>query len=212
MDNDLSTSFNYSVICTRRDAKFMLTLTTPDQNVLKVQENYQFPISCRNSVYRSLEKNKTATTDAMSTTNTTMTSEMIYSTDDQIDVKLRSGVLGIGTIEFTLIELDDNDQPTHNSFPYSNASDSDVNDETSTPKAKPTLTYTVKVFRWIRPVDTIFRIVIYCVQIFVVTGFGAKLDLKIVKENLFRPVAPGIGMACQYIIMPLVSIFKIGIL
>lgn len=36
-------------------------------------------------------------------------------------------------------------------------------------------------------------------------GFGCKLDLGIVKECLKKPVAPGIGFGCQYLVMPLLG-------
>lgn len=36
--------------------------------------------------------------------------------------------------------------------------------------------------------------------------FGARLDLEKVKGFLKKPVAPAIGAACQYVLMPLVSL------
>ena len=35
--------------------------------------------------------------------------------------------------------------------------------------------------------------------------FGIGLDLERVKKFIKRPIAPGIGMACQFVLMPLVS-------
>ena len=46
-------------------------------------------------------------------------------------------------------------------------------------------------------------------MIFVVINtfcFGVSLDLTKVKEILKKPVAPCIGMSCQYLLLPLVSL------
>ena len=37
-------------------------------------------------------------------------------------------------------------------------------------------------------------------------NFGCALDLNVVKENFTKPVGPLIGMVCQFLFMPLVSI------
>ncbi|XP_062596484.1 ileal sodium/bile acid cotransporter-like [Saccostrea cucullata] len=66
-------------------------------------------------------------------------------------------------------------------------------------------TYHVVVFRKMGVLDTIFRVVIYIFLVFVTLAFGCKLDLGVVKENLRRPVAPAIGISCQYILMPLIA-------
>ena len=105
-----------------------------------------------------------------------------YVIDGSFDIKLMSGLIGYDTIKFQLTE------------------ETDVNETTT----EETDTYDVVVIRKMRPVDRIFRIAVYCVQIFTLIGFGSKLDLKIVKECLRRPIAPAIGFCCQYLMMPLV--------
>ena len=107
-----------------------------------------------------------------------------YVISGNFDIQLSSGVIGVAFIEFSL------------------AQQSNHENETSVPIVK---RHDVVVIRRLRPVDTIFRIVIYIVQILVLTGFGAELDLQVVKETLRKPVAPVIGFCCQYITMPLVS-------
>ena len=106
-----------------------------------------------------------------------------YVIDGSFDVKLMSGLIGYDTIMFQLSE------------------ETDANET----RTEETDTYDVVVIRKMRPVDRIFRIAVYCMQIFTLVGFGSKLDLKVVKESLRRPIAPGIGFCCQYIMMPLVS-------
>ncbi|XP_067943392.1 ileal sodium/bile acid cotransporter-like [Watersipora subatra] len=52
------------------------------------------------------------------------------------------------------------------------------------------------------------RIYIYGIMVLVTLTtftFGLGLDLKKVKEYLKKPIAPGIGMGCQFIVMPLVG-------
>lgn len=107
-----------------------------------------------------------------------------YIIDGSFDVKLMSGVIGYDHLKFKLSDKE------------LNMTESDV-DYTDT--------YDVIVIRKLRPVDRIFRVVVYCVQIFVLTGFGAKLDLKIVKETLRRPIAPLIGFCSQYLMMPVIA-------
>lgn len=66
--------------------------------------------------------------------------------------------------------------------------------------------FNVVVFRKQGVLDKLFRIFIYIFLVFVTLAFGCKLDLAVVKENLRRPVAPAIGIACQYVLMPMVSV------
>ena len=117
--------------------------------------------------------------------NRTSNLEQIYIINGTFDVTINSGVIGQALLEFSLNEVD-------------------VNNLTSVTLSQ---TYDVIVIRKLRPVDTIFRLVVYCVQILVLTGFGAELDFQIVKDTLRKPVAPAIGFCCQYLMMPLVGHF-----
>lgn len=65
--------------------------------------------------------------------------------------------------------------------------------------------FNVVVFRKRGLLDTIFQVFIYIFLVFVTLAFGCKLDLDVVKENLRRPVAPAIGLCCQYILMPMIA-------
>lgn len=38
-------------------------------------------------------------------------------------------------------------------------------------------------------------------------NMGCSLDIEVVKSVIKKPIAPGVGLICQYICMPLVSIF-----
>ena len=122
--------------------------------------------------------------DTNLTSNTDLT-DTAYVVDGSLDVKLMSGNIGYDHLEFTLSDETPNSNET---------------------ETEQTESYDVRVIRKLRPVDRIFRVVVYCVQVLVLCGFGAKLDFKVVKETLRKPIAPGIGFCCQYIMMPLVSI------
>lgn len=57
-----------------------------------------------------------------------------------------------------------------------------------------------------REIDEVFRIVLYVVIVLATAGMGVKVDFLIIKHALKKPIAPIIGLCCQYIGMPLVSI------
>ncbi|XP_076449312.1 uncharacterized protein LOC143285782 [Babylonia areolata] len=65
--------------------------------------------------------------------------------------------------------------------------------------------HVVTVLRVIRPVDVVFRGVLYGFVIMATIGMGCKTDMGVVKEVLKKPVAPAIGFFCQYLIMPLIA-------
>lgn len=206
MDSDFTTSFDFSIICINRNISMLLKVTAYNEDNLKVNGENLFPISCEDADEKNLRD--VYSTPSPLKGNATIPDWTIYVSQGQVTVKLRSGIIGVGTVEFTLLTVSKNpvDQAS-----YSDLDELQTNNGTNATfvvvdptKSGKTLTYQIHVIRKIRPIDKIFRLVIYAVQIFTATGFGCKLDLKVVKENLWRPVAPGIGLACQYVLMPLV--------
>ena len=67
----------------------------------------------------------------------------------------------------------------------------------------------VFVLRKIRMIDQVFFVVVAVFLFVIFIAFGCKLELEVVKECLKKPIAPGIGLACQYLAMPLVSYFSV---
>ncbi|KAK3864006.1 hypothetical protein Pcinc_030267 [Petrolisthes cinctipes] len=63
----------------------------------------------------------------------------------------------------------------------------------------------VKVQRGHRVLNTIFIHVVIAMVMVAYINMGCAIDLKVIKETLRRPVAPAIGLFCQYLFMPLVS-------
>ena len=66
--------------------------------------------------------------------------------------------------------------------------------------------YKVVVIRLRRLIDYIFRAIVYVFVIGTTIGMGCKTDLDVVKKVLKKPIAPLIGLFCQYVGMPLVSL------
>ncbi|CAG5126670.1 unnamed protein product [Candidula unifasciata] len=56
-----------------------------------------------------------------------------------------------------------------------------------------------------RTIDEVFRVVLYVVIVLATAGMGVKVDFFIIKHTLRKPVAPIIGLGCQYICMPLIA-------
>ncbi|CAL1540661.1 unnamed protein product [Lymnaea stagnalis] len=63
----------------------------------------------------------------------------------------------------------------------------------------------VMVMQLPRTIDKVFRILLYIVIILATIGMGVSVELAVVKAVLRRPVAPLIGLGCQYICMPLLA-------
>ncbi|XP_033754598.1 ileal sodium/bile acid cotransporter-like [Pecten maximus] len=67
------------------------------------------------------------------------------------------------------------------------------------------LSFPFVVNRNMTALDQIVQVIVYIFLIFITLAFGCKLDLKVVKESIKKPIAVGIGLGCQYIIMPLLG-------
>lgn len=63
----------------------------------------------------------------------------------------------------------------------------------------------VKVQRGQRVLDKIFIHVVILLVVVAYINMGCAIDLKVIKETVRRPVAPAIGLASQYLFMPVVS-------
>lgn len=64
--------------------------------------------------------------------------------------------------------------------------------------------YKVSVVRKLRWIDKSFSAAIITLVIIANLGMGTKLELKVVRKVLRKPLAPIIGFVCQYTVMPLV--------
>jgi hypothetical protein len=121
---------------------------------------------------------------------------------ESIDVQLHGKLLGFSKLQ---IEISG---PDPVEIIFNGTSSKTKTLYTAEPDARKTqqeFVFPVTVLRSIRPIDKIFMILMTAFLFLITMGFGCKLDLGIVKECLKKPVAPGIGFGCQYLVMPLVS-------
>ena len=65
--------------------------------------------------------------------------------------------------------------------------------------------YSVIVLRERDVWDDIYRYGIICFAIIIYFGFGCQINLQTIWSICKKPVAPAIGVFCQFVIMPLVS-------
>lgn len=80
---------------------------------------------------------------------------------------------------------------------------SDVKDD-STKEVELVEFYPVSIIRKASVLDTVFVVVIAVLVSINTVNMGCHLDLQVVKDNLKRPCAIGIGFTSQYVFMPLV--------
>lgn len=209
MDIDFTASFDYSLVCASRNVSFLLKVAVSDRQNLVINGISDFRISCENAEESEIEviPGKEFGSNENVETEPETVLRKIYIADGSIDVQMQSGIIGYSDVTFS-IQTVNSDSVNTTSYSDSGTSPSARNASSfiilDPETSYKTLTYTISIVRKVRPVDKLFRLIVYAVQIFVATGFGAKLDLQLVKENLWRPVAPGIGLVCQYLLMPLV--------
>lgn len=67
------------------------------------------------------------------------------------------------------------------------------------------LSYKLYVERKERPIDIAFNVVVILLVVMTNIGMGAKIDFDVVKTELKRPIAPAIGLCCQFLIMPMIA-------
>lgn len=209
MDTDFTASFDYSIVCASRSVSFQLSVSIQEEDTLALNGESEFRISCENATESEIElPNPSTDSEEIGQASKEPVLREIFIADGQVDVNLRSGIIGYADVKFSLQKVSSGSSGA-TSYNETNTASKPGNTSSfiilDPEKSYKTLTYTISIIRKVRPVDKLFRVIVYAVQIFVATGFGAKLDLQVVKDNLWRPVAPGIGLVCQYLIMPLVG-------
>ena len=68
--------------------------------------------------------------------------------------------------------------------------------------------YPVSVVNGNKILQTIFVVVLTVLIVVANALMGCELNLDIVRDTLRRPIAPAIGLACQFVLMPLVSVSR----
>ncbi|WAR12867.1 NTCP2-like protein, partial [Mya arenaria] len=206
MDTDFTATFDFVVVCVKPDVTLIIDVTAEGLESIKLTGATQFSISCSNvtgqELFDPLMLQRQKSPDPILQRN-------VFVAERQIDVKLISGLIGFGKLRFQIYKVSNGSMDEIFDFDHhQNATNMDQENRTlilSEDNTYESLMYDITVVRKVRPVDRIFRVCIYCVQIFVATGFGAKLNLDVVKKNVMKPVAVSIGLASQYIVMPLIA-------
>ena len=67
--------------------------------------------------------------------------------------------------------------------------------------------YRVIVIRVRSQLMKIFIAVTAILMIILNVGFGCSIDMEVIREILQKPIAPVIGALCQFLLMPLVSVY-----
>ena len=180
--------------------KFSMNISLPCRHV---GHDYSFIFSSSSEKIFTIEGNKTTTSTCVAhdKTFTQIYSEGIV--NESIDVELHGKLLGITKLRVEILG------PDINEWSFKRTQDkvetSDIEIPSKSGKTNQYIAFPVTVLRNIRLIDKIFMGLMTVFLFLITLGFGCKLDLGIVKECLKKPVAPGIGFGCQYIVMPLVS-------
>jgi len=204
MDSEFTVTFDFVTICISQNISLVLQVNTGDSGSMDIIGNSEFLISCQNATGKDLYN-----PDAIrlrQNTSDPLRQVKVYVAEREIDVKLKSGIIGFGVLKFLLYKVSNGTKEHYFNYDPIDTKDPPFNETLvfNENNVYEKFSYDIAVVRKVRPVDIVFRLCIYCVQIFVATGFGAKLQLDVVKENVMRPVAVAIGLACQYILMPMV--------
>ena len=171
------------------------TLSSSDTSIFSITGNETTHVPCVRSLSRSSASAYVGNeVTVLNVTNTSVSNE-----DGILEIKVNGLMIGSAKLKLTI----HNDVNT-TSYEHFAA----VNNE-SVSQTSSTYEFSVVVRRKKRPIDQIFTIIVAVAVSITNMGFGCKLDLKTVKECIRRPVAPGIGFGCQYIVMPLVSVLPV---
>ena len=198
MENDMIVTFNYTVPCETSMESYTIAVESDNLRLFTLQGNTTFQVICTEAVgvdsaYDAISNNNQ--TDQYSTNKTS-----ILAARGSFKVKMHGILLGIAALKVKLR----NDDTSLISDMIENINSTDVIENTNGTDVMVN-TFTVGILRLMRPIDMAFRGIVAFFICLVILAFGCGLNLEVVKECLKKPIAPAIGLGCQYILMPLVS-------
>ena len=200
MGDDLDVLFDYNIPCNGLNNHHTIQIESGDPNLFTIKRNAVFQVTCDDADFTHQRLNDTNLSVSDAVHETTMTNAKLVAVEGSVKVTLNGILLGVGTLKVKLKGVGRN--ATTDNGETIDDGDTDVTENT----------FNVDVIRVLRPIDEVFRVIVACFISVVIMGFGCSLDLEVVKECLKKPIAPGLGLACQYILMPLVNctcIFKL---
>ena len=191
MGSKVPIMLNYTIACPNLENVYTLSVRSSNIFVFELKGNTTFDITCEDATDIDLilsMQNVSQTEKPFSYTTNSTAPALV--TQGSIIVDINGILLGIESMH---IQLKNGGHATLSDV-TGNVSDSVIAERR----------FTVGVLRPMTLVDIVFRIVIGVAVSLVLLGFGCGLNLEVVKECLKKPIAPGIGLGCQYILMPLV--------
>lgn len=115
----------------------------------------------------------------------------------EVMVTLQSGNIGVSYIVFEILDGD---------AVYDSDIESLLNDENNSTVTDIRAKVDVYVTRDMYLIDIVFVVTVYTVEILEMLTFGTQLDFDVVIHTLKKPAPLLIGLSCQYVGMPLVSV------
>ena len=192
MDEESEVLFDYNIPCNGVNNLHIIEIESGNPELFSVKGNPVFHITCDDADFTNKHLNDTNLSLSDTTEETTTIDARLLAVEGSVKVTLKGILLGVGTLKVKVKGLRSN-VGFHKGETLENR---DVTEDV--------YKFHVDVIRVLRPIDQAFRVIVACFITVVITGFGCSLDIEVVKECLKKPIAPGLGLACQYILMPLV--------
>ncbi|KAL3859377.1 hypothetical protein ACJMK2_009606 [Sinanodonta woodiana] len=224
MDTDVHVEINFTVPCENKGEYYSLRIKSTSDRVFSVTELREMDISCDDAVYdddtptpervyniSSGKKVRVIPNEESGTKDPKHHVRRQLLIRDSLLATFRGNLLGVAEAEFNLyriepIDKNENQSPGITQMNSNTSNDDDARDTSDYDDYIEEIvgvdTILVTVVRPIRVIDFIFRVVVYVFMVCITISFGCGLNIPVVKEALKKPVAPGIGLGCQYIIMP----------
>ena len=191
MGSNIPIVLNYTIACQSTNSVYTLSVRSSNTFVFVLKGNSTFEVTCEEAVEVDFNlSSQNVSENEGHYSYTTNHSSLILATRGSVRMSINGILLGIESMHVQL----KNGGPTSSLNVTESVNDSVISERR----------FTVGVLRPVTLVDIVFRIVIGVAVSLVLLGFGCGLNLEVVKECLKKPIAPGIGLGCQYILMPLV--------
>ena len=191
MESNLMVTLNYSIPCSKKQDLFKLQTESDNTELFILKGNTSFDVSCIDAVEIDMYINdENASISNEPNKYVTNITTMLAATGS-VKVQLHGVLLGLSQLN---VRLKRNVAEMINMGVTESVNNTEMIERS----------FDVGILRVRRPIDNIFVIIIAFFISIIIMGFGCGLDLEVVKECLKKPIAPGIGLGCQYILMPLV--------
>ncbi|XP_041375774.1 ileal sodium/bile acid cotransporter-like [Gigantopelta aegis] len=184
MYSETMISVNYTLRCYNRNITHLLKIHTLNHDVAYLKGMHQYNVSCAD--LRDSQTDSDLQDNDLQDRNFTLHS-------GDFNLTVYADLIGRTWLVFDTFSING----AIGDKPFENIS--------SSGESRRIYRYKVVVIRIRRLIDYIFRGVVYVFVIGTTVGMGCKTDLDVVKKVLKKPIAPLIGLFCQYVGMPLIA-------